>query len=365
MSFFVLLLFLCFTFVSSKPGYDPHPLSDQFIDRINSYGSTWRAKRNIHSETSWKMIQKLSASRIKYPTVTDDEYSDEDGDFQEGDVDDLDVLVLDENSNITIPSEFDARQKWPYCNSIGQISDQSVCGSCWAFATTEMITDRICIHSLGSSTPEISAQDLLTCGFWNGDGCDGSSVVTALEYWVDNGISTGGGFGSKNGCKSYTFISCTNEDGNKNSTRPKCSDVDELNAPTCDKRCDDIRIDYETSLYFGNKIYRIESVVRTIQLEILNNGPVIATFMAYEDFLHYHHGIYRYLMGEELGYHSVKIIGWGEEDGTPYWVVANSYNDEWGEDGFFRILRGTNECFIENFLYAGIPELNPVMNKVR
>lgn len=48
------------------------------------------------------------------------------------------------------------------------------------------------------------------------------------------------------------------------------------------------------------------------------------------------------------GGHAVKITGWGVEDGTKYWKIANSWNPYWGEDGFFRILRGSNECGVED-----------------
>jgi cathepsin B len=51
---------------------------------------------------------------------------------------------------------------------------------------------------------------------------------------------------------------------------------------------------------------------------------------------------------------AVRIIGWGVDGhGMEYWQVANSWTREWGEDGFFRIRRGTNECGIETTPVAG------------
>ena len=48
------------------------------------------------------------------------------------------------------------------------------------------------------------------------------------------------------------------------------------------------------------------------------------------------------------GGHSVLITGWGVENGTKYWTVQNSYGEKWGENGYFRIRRGTNEAGIED-----------------
>ena len=58
-----------------------------------------------------------------------------------------------------------------------------------------------------------------------------------------------------------------------------------------------------------------------------------------------------------MGRHAVRLVGWGEEGGTPYWTIANSWSPEWGEAGFFRIRRGTNECGIESTPAAGLPKL--------
>lgn len=37
-------------------------------------------------------------------------------------------------------------------------------------------------------------------------------------------------------------------------------------------------------------------------------------------------------------------------------LVANSWNTDWGNQGFFRILRGENECGIEGGVVAGLPK---------
>ena len=41
------------------------------------------------------------------------------------------------------------------------------------------------------------------------------------------------------------------------------------------------------------------------------------------------------------------------DTGTPYWLCVNSWNYGWGEQGLFRILRGSDECGIESSVVAG------------
>lgn len=73
----------------------------------------------------------------------------------------------------------------------------------------------------------------------------------------------------------------------------------------------------------------------------------------YEDFLTYKSGVYQHTTGGVDGGHAIKIMGWGSENGTAYWLVANSWNEDWGDKGTFKILRGKDECGIEDQIIAG------------
>ena len=92
-----------------------------------------------------------------------------------------------------------------------------------------------------------------------------------------------------------------------------------------------------------------------IKAEIVNNGSVQAGMSVFEDLLVYKSGVYQHLEGNFIGGHAVKIIGYGIEKGVKYWLIANSWNDTWGENGFFKILRGEDHCGIENGVVAGLP----------
>ena len=68
--------------------------------------------------------------------------------------------------------------------------------------------------------------------------------------------------------------------------------------------------------------------------------------------------MYQHITGAYLGTKVIKIIGWGvTEDGIKYWIIANSWNVRWGEKGFFRMLRGNNECGIEENAITGMPKI--------
>jgi cathepsin L len=39
--------------------------------------------------------------------------------------------------------------------------------------------------------------------------------------------------------------------------------------------------------------------------------------------------------------HAVIAIGYGELNGTPYWLIRNSWGKSWGEAGYVKLFRGT------------------------
>lgn len=265
-------------------------------------------------------------------------------------------------SDLDIPESFDSRTKWPRCQQIRTIRDQSSCGSCWAFGAVEAMSDRICIASGGKVQVSLSADDLLSCCSSCGFGCNGGEPLAAWQYWVSDGIVTGSNFTMKQGCKPYPFPPCEHH---SNRTHYKPCSHDLYPTPKCEKQCVSTYSaeTYDDDKYFGQKAYGVEDNVQSIQKEIMSHGPVEVAFEVYEDFLMYAGGVYVHKGGKLGGGHAVKMIGWGMEGNVPYWLVANSWNTDWGEDGFFRILRGVDECGIESGVVGGIPKLNHTFNK--
>lgn len=246
-----------------------------------------------------------------------------------------------------VPKEFDARTAWPQCSTIGRILDQGHCGSCWAFGAVESLSDRFCIHfDLNIS---LSVNDLLACcGFFCGDGCDGGYPLQAWKYLASSGVVT-------EECDPYfDTIGCSH---------PGCEPA--YPTPKCVKKCVNGNQLWSDSKHYSVNAYTIDPDPHSIMAEIYNNGPVEVDFTVYEDFAHYKSGVYKHITGGAMGGHAVKLIGWGtSDDGEDYWLVVNQWNRSWGDDGYFKIRKGTNECGIESDPIAGLPSTKNIIKEV-
>ncbi|CAH1404904.1 unnamed protein product [Nezara viridula] len=257
--------------------------------------------------------------------------------------------------DIVIPEEFDSRQKWPNCPTIRSIPNQGKCGCCWAVAAASAMSDRLCIATNGNFTLPLSAEELMTCCKECGKGCHGGVHYKAWQYFVTHGIVTGGGHSSQVGCQPFEIPPC--ERVSSNSSRPNCNSLPTPQTPQCQTTCTNpaYSVPYTSDHRKAQNVYQLPNNASEIQKEILIHGPVEAAFTTYSDFLTYQSGIYRHLTKNAISRHAVKIIGWGTEGGVPFWLIANSFDSDWGEGGFFRMLRGSNECGIEDDVTAGLP----------
>ncbi|KAG0433856.1 hypothetical protein HPB47_019537 [Ixodes persulcatus] len=174
-----------------------------------------------------------------------------------------------------------------------------------AFGSTEAMSDRVCIHSGGNIQVNISAEDLLDCCIPCGAGCSGGYPGAAWEYWKERGLVSGGLYGTPDGCKPYSLAPCEHH---IKGSLPNCTRT----VPTP-----------------SEKVYSIARDEKQIQTEIFKNGPVQADFTVFADFLSYKSGVYQHHSGHLVENHAIRILGWGTQNGAPYWLAANSWNQDW------------------------------------
>jgi cathepsin B len=256
-----------------------------------------------------------------------------------------------------LPTNFSVRTQWPACaNVTGHIRDQSACGSCWAFGSTEALNDRMCIsHGI---TYLLSTEDTMSCctGFacLGSSGCDGGVPDEAWQYFANTGVVTGGDYDEVDtgaSCAPYPFPFCSHHESGK---YPMCPSA-EYTAPGCPTSCPDKKYagSWSSDKHLAKNSYNYNTV-QDAMTGLFQSGSVTVSFDVYEDFLTYKGGVYQPTSSNLLGGHSVKLVGWGTTtDGTPYWLVQNSWNQYWGLNGDFMILRGQDCCGIEDDMVAG------------
>ncbi|GGP86197.1 C1 family peptidase [Streptomyces melanogenes] len=76
-------------------------------------------------------------------------------------------------------------------------------------------------------------------------------------------------------------------------------------------------------------------------------GPLLTTIGVSHSFKAYTGGIYDSPFCPKYGRRqAVVIVGYGEENGRPYYIVKNSWGKNWGEGGYARIAYGRDVCGI-------------------
>ena len=242
-----------------------------------------------------------------------------------------------------LPEQFDPRERWPWCSTLFQIRDQGNCGSCWATAVTEALSDRFC--TLANITVDLSPNDVTACCTACGAGCGGGDPAAAGKY-----LNTTGAVSAA--CSPY-------DQGDLHCAWHKPAP----GPPTCHSgTC----LDGETwaaSKRHGTVPYNVPRTMDAIKLELFTNGPAGTQMTVYDDFAAYKGGIYQTNCTPSTCTpwgHAIKIFGYGTDtlaNGTtvPYWRVANSWCRQWGEAGFFRIIAGVNEVGIEGAIQTQLP----------
>jgi len=315
-------------------------LQEEFIEEINREATTWKAGVNFNPKTPKENILKLLGSKgVQIPNKENSHmYKKEDAAYNK--------------VSKRIPKKFDARKEWRNCNTIGAIRDQGNCGSCWAVATSSAFADRLCVATDGDFNQLLSIEETAFCCKLCGFGCNGGYPIRAWEYFKRHGIVTGGDYNTEDGCQPYRIAPCPYDEETGNNT---CEGKPMESSRVCEKYCyGDTEINFHDDHHKTRDYYYLSYAA--IQKDVMTYGPIEASFDVYDDFVNYKSGVY--VTSENasyLGGHAAKLIGWGEEYGVPYWLMVNSWNEDWGDNGLFKIRRGTNECDIDNSTTAGVP----------
>mmetsp|Transcript_5897 Transcript_5897/g.14975 ORF Transcript_5897/g.14975 Transcript_5897/m.14975 type:complete len:215 (-) Transcript_5897:140-784(-) len=208
-----------------------------------------------------------------------------------------------------------------------------------------MLTARNKIRKRDTSEPTFSVSFPLFCSEYN-QGCDGGYGFLQTKWSEDVGLVP-------EGCAPFA------QEGS-------CAALGAQPLRSCDlgdRRYRAINHHYVGGFYGG-------SDAELIQRELVASGPVVMSFEPKEDFMYYKAGIYKsgadkiHQEWEQVD-HAVLLIGYGEEGSQAYWTMQNSWGVDWGEQGYFRMARGTDESGCESIVVAAdvaTESSNPVLD---
>jgi KDEL-tailed cysteine endopeptidase len=200
-----------------------------------------------------------------------------------------------------VPVSIDWRKK----NAVTSVKDQGQCGSCWTFSATGASEGAWAIKT-GTLT-DLSEEQLVECATgmqYGSHGCNGGQMEGAFKYLIQNGQCS---------LSSYPYTSGNGQSGSCKS----CTKVAQFSA------CFDVKPNDQISLKGA----------------VAQQPVAVAIEADTRYFQSYSGGILDSpSCGTSLD-HGVLIVGYGEEDGTKYWILKNSWSTSWGEQGYFRILR--------------------------
>merc|ERR1712096_400783 len=96
-----------------------------------------------------------------------------------------------------------------------------------------------------------------------------------------------------------------------------------------------------------------------IKKELITNGPLYVSIAVFKDFPTYKSGVYHRKSFIPLGGHAVTLVGYGSLNGDDYWKIKNSWNEEWGANGY--ILMAKEGCGVESGMGAGLVSASTVV----
>ena len=197
---------------------------------------------------------------------------------------------------------------WREKGAVTAVKDQKQCGSCWAFSATGAIEGQhfLKTHQLIS----LSEKDLIDCsGSYGNDGCNGGDASIAFNFTRYNGgIDTEASYPYKAANGDCHFLA--------NSTGANVTGY--VKIPS------------------GNESSLLEAVTSV--------GLISVSIDASHDSFHlYSSGVYyEPLCSTSMLDHAVLVVGYGTESGTDYWLVKNSWGEDWGLSGYIKMARNKN-----------------------
>ncbi|XP_064999373.1 cysteine proteinase 1-like [Musa acuminata AAA Group] len=222
-----------------------------------------------------------------------------------------------------LPTDFD----WRDYGAVTGVKNQGSCGSCWSFSTAGALEGANFLAT--GKLESLSEQQLVDCDHeCDSDepdacdqGCNGGLMTTAFQYLLKSG-----------GLEREEDYPYTGTD------RGSCKfDKSKIAASV-----------QNFSVISTNEDQIAANLVKHGPLAIGINSVFMQTYIG---------GVScPYICGRHLD-HGVLLVGYGSAGYSPirlkdkpFWIIKNSWGENWGEHGYYKICRGRNICGVDSMV---------------
>jgi len=209
------------------------------------------------------------------------------------------------NTRVNSGSHWDWRER----GAVTSVKNQNPCGTCWSFSAVGALEGIRQI--MGGPLVSLSNQEVQDC---KGNGCDGPGAggwpSWGFQWAQEHGLAS---------YETYPFIKGYQQ----------CQDYSHSR-------------ELQPGMITG---FRQVPISEQYMMDALTQQPVSVALNAQYagPVQNYRGGIIDTYCSQALD-HAVLAIGYGTENGEDYWLIKNSWGTWWGENGYFRLVRGRDEC---------------------
>ncbi|XP_030648672.1 cathepsin F [Chanos chanos] len=310
----------------SKPALESVELLTQFKDFMVKYNRTYSSQEeaekrlrifqeNMKTAQTLQSLEQGSAEYgiTKFSDLTEDEFR----------MMYLNPLIsqwsLQKPMKPASPSRNPAPDSWDWREhgAVSPVKNQGMCGSCWAFSVTGNIEGQW-FRKTGKLL-SLSEQELVDCDRLD-QACGGGLPSNAYEAIENLG-----------GLETETDYSYTGHKQN------------------CDFSSGKV------AAYINSSV-ELPKDENEIAAWLAENGPVSAALNAFA-MQFYRKGVshpLKIFCNPWMIDHAVLLVGYGERNGVPFWAIKNSWGEDYGEQGYYYLYRGSRLCGINKMCSSAV-----------